>query len=167
VEQIVDLSRLGEFETCKALLNLVNMGVLRPVAPSRRGPKVGLSGDVRDLAQRLEQGAARVLATVAIAAALAGLAWYVNQRGLAWEDPHRGRTFRDNGAQRFLARYSIARISGALEVYHLERGEYPPDLGSLVEAGLVSTRDLSYPWSQGYYYRRKPDGSFALFSPVE
>jgi hypothetical protein len=167
VEAIVDLSRLGEFETCKALLNLVNMGVLSPVAPARRGAKVGLTGDVRDLAQRLEQGAARAVATVAIAAALAGLAWYVNQRGLAWEDPHGGRTFRDNGAQRFLARYGIARLSGALEVYRLERDEYPPDLGSLVEAGLVSRRDLSYPWSQGYYYRRRPDGGFALFSPVE
>ena len=39
VAAIVDLSRLGEFETCKALLNLVNLGYLGPAEPGfRRAP---------------------------------------------------------------------------------------------------------------------------------
>ena len=32
---------------------------------------------------------------------------------------------RDNTAQRFLARYQVGRLRGALEVYRLEKGEYP------------------------------------------
>ncbi len=52
----------------------------------------------------------------------------------------------------------MERLRGALEVYRLERGEYPDVLGRLVEAGLASGRDLRYPWSQEYYYRRRPEG---------
>ena len=35
VEKLIDLSRLGEFETCKALLNLVNLSFLKPIPRSR------------------------------------------------------------------------------------------------------------------------------------
>ena len=46
VQQIIDLSRLGEFETCKALLNLLNQGYLKvdalrkPVAGEKPGRRV-------------------------------------------------------------------------------------------------------------------------------
>src|SRR5574342_1183510 len=36
VERIVDLSRLGEFEACKGLLTLGNIGLLRAIPPARR-----------------------------------------------------------------------------------------------------------------------------------
>jgi hypothetical protein len=74
---------------------------------------------------------------------------------------------RDNGAQRFLARSQLARLRGALEVYRLEQGAYPERLEALVEAGLASPRDLRYPWSQQYHYRRRPEGRFVLLPPVE
>ena len=38
---------------------------------------------------------------------------------------------------------------------------------NLVDAGLASARDLTYPWEQPYYYRRRPEGRFVLLSPVE
>ena len=57
-------------------------------------------------------------------------------------------------------------LRGALEVYRLERGEYPDALGRLVDAGLASGRDLSYPWSEPYFYRRS-EGRFVLLPPVE
>ncbi len=167
VEKIIDLSRMGEFEACKALLNLVNLGFLRPVPPSRRSAAAEVGAYARDWQLRLRKGASRLLATLAIAAALAAVAWYVNERGFAWADPGGGHTFRDNGAQRFLARYQMARLSGALEVYRLERGDYPDELPALVKAGLVGRRDLRYPWTQPYYYRRKAEGGFVLLSPVE
>jgi hypothetical protein len=164
VERIGELSRLGEFETCKALLNLVNAGYLDPLMPSRRAHAVGdfASG----WGSRIRAFTARAAATLAIAAALAGLAYWVDQRGFGW-GVSPGIALHDNGAQRFLARYQLARLRGALEVYRLERGEYPDHLGQLVEAGLASPRDLRYPWSQDYYYRRRPEGRFVLLPPVE
>jgi hypothetical protein len=165
VDKIVDLSRLGEFETCKALLGLVNLGYLKALAPTRRAAKV-VGAYARDWQGRLRSAVARVGATLLIAAALAGLAVWVDERGLTFGDAA-GTRPRDNGAQRFLARNQMARLRGALEVYRLETGEYPEHLSDLVEADLASARDLRYPWSEDYYYRRRPQGRFVLLPPVE
>jgi hypothetical protein len=163
VEKIVDLSRLGEFETCKALFNLVNLGYLKPIAPANRAA-AAVGAYAQDWQARIRRGAARVAATIVIAAALAAIGYWVDRRGLF--DPG-GLSLRDNTAQRFLARYQMERLHAALEVYRLERGEYPDALGLLVEAGITSRRDLSYPWSEPYFYRRKPDGRFVLLPPLE
>jgi hypothetical protein len=163
VEKLVDLSRLGEFETCKALTALLNLGHLRAVGPARRTSTVGAYA--HDGWARVRAGAGRVLATVAVAAALAGVAYWVDQRGLGAGQG--GETLRDNGAQRWLARFQLARLRGALEVYRLEHGEYPGALGALVEAGLTTPRDLRHPWSQEYVYRRRAEGGFVLLPPVE
>jgi hypothetical protein len=165
VEKIVDLSRVGEFETCKALLALVNLGYLKPVAPSRRAA-AAVGGYALDWQGRLRRGASRVVATLAIAAALAGIAYWADRHGVVFGGSG-GAALRDNAAQRFLARYQMERLRGALEVYRLERGEYPEALGALVETGLASPGDLRYPWSQDYHYRRKPGGRFVLLPPVE
>lgn len=164
VEKIVDLSRLGEFEAVKALASLVNLGYLDAIPGASRGGAVGaLAADWRS---RVRAGLASAVATVAIAAALAGIGWWVDQRGLAWGD-RPGASVRDDAAQRFLARYQMERLRGALEVYRLERGEYPPALDGLVETGLAGARDLQYPWAERYYYRRTPAGHFVLLPPFE
>ncbi len=165
VEKMVDLSRLGEFETCKALLNLVTVGYLRPIAPTNRAA-AAVGAYAQDWQARIRRAATRVVATVAIASALAGIAYWVDRRDLAFGGQG-GTALRDNTAQRFLARYQMERLRGALEVYRLERGGYPDGLARLVEAGLASGRDLRYPWTQEYYYRRRPDGRFVLLPPVE
>ena len=165
VEKIADLSRLGEFEACKALFNLVNLGVLRTVAPSRRSAAAEVGAYARDWQQRLRQGATRLLATAAIALALAGLGFFVTERGHAL-DPSGGHAFRDNRPELFVARAQLERLRSALEVYRLEQGEYPEALASLVEADLLAPRDLRYPWSQPYWYRRDGKG-YRLLPPVE
>ena len=165
VEKIVDLSRLGEFETCKALLALVNLGYLKPIPPTNRAA-AAVGAYAQDWQARIRRGAARILATLAIAAALAGIAYWGDRRGLAF-DGQGGAALRDNAAQRFLARYQLERLRVALEVYRLERGKYPAALGELLDAGLASSRDLRYPWSQEYYYRRRSEGRFVLLPPIE
>ena len=166
VERIIDLSRLGEFEACKALVTLVNLEFLAPLAPSR-SRRAAEPGQPRTSGQRFREGAARVAVTVAIAAALAGLGYWLNERGLGPAESAGARPFRDNGAQRFVARYQSARLANALEIYRLERGEYPAELGALVESGILAARDLRFPWSRPYHYRRTAEGGFVLLPPVE
>jgi hypothetical protein len=163
VETIVDLSRLGEFETCKALLALVNLGHLRPIAPARRSAGVGTCAR-GGLGARLRHAMVRIVATVALAAALAGIATWVDARGLATSG---AAGVGDNAAQRFLARAQQARLRSALEVYRVERGEYPPSLAALVDEGLASARDLRHPWPAEWHYRRTGEGAFVLLPPVE
>ncbi len=130
-----------------------------------RGGSVGAYA--RDLQNRTRTWVVRGATTGALAVALAGLALWVDQRGVAIGDAGGVTALRDNVAPRFLARYQLARLRGALDVYRVEKGGYPERLDELVEAGLVSGRDLSHPWSQPYFYRRRPEGGFILLSPVE
>jgi hypothetical protein len=162
-EKIVDLCRLGEFETCKALANLVNLGHLEPVAAAGRA--AAAAGYAQGWRTRLRVGAVGLLATVAIAAAVAGIAFWVDERGIGAE--RAGAQVQDDAPLRFLARYQLERLRGALEVYRAERGEYPPALGDLIEAGLASPVDLRFPWREEYYYRRRPGNRFVLLPPLE
>jgi hypothetical protein len=163
VERIVELSRMGEFQTCKSLLTLVNLQLLRPVPPPRGS--AGMGAYARDWRDRLRHLATGVGATVVLAAVLASLAWLASARGLALE-ARGGPGIRDHAAQRFLARYQLARLGGALEVWRLEHGEYPATLAALVDAGLVEPGNLRYPYGEDYYYRRKLDGGFVLLPPL-
>lgn len=165
VEKIVDLSRLGEFETCKALLNLVNLGYLKPIPPAGRAAAVGTyAADWRGRARGV---ALRAGATLAIAAAVAGIAYWIDARGFALGEWGQAGVLQDNAAQRFVARYQLQRLAGALEVYRLETGELPERLDALEEAGLVTRRDLRHPWRQQYHYRRTPEGRYVLLPPIE
>jgi hypothetical protein len=164
VEKIVDLSRLGEFETCKALSNLVNRGYLGQLVPARRSRAAG--GYARSWKARLGSAALRALSTIAIAAALAGIVTWVDERALTASGPG-GVAVQDQAPRRLLARCAVARLRAAIEVYRTEHGEYPKSLSALVEAGLVSSRDLRFPWREEYSYHRGPDGRFVLLPPLE
>jgi hypothetical protein len=163
VERISDVSRLGEFEASKALFNLVNLGVLRAVPAPHRSAAAKVGARARSWQERVRRGAAGAFATVAIAVALAALVVIVTGGGAAGTAP---RPIDDNRVERFVSRYQVERLRAALEVYRVETGAYPDRLGALVEAGLARPRDLRYPWSQPYAYRRDGDG-YLLAPPVE
>ena len=62
--------------------------------------------------------------------------------------------------------FSCPCLEAALDVYRLERGEYPPSLQALVDTRLVSPSDLRYPWQDAYYYRRVAPQQFILLPPL-
>ena len=164
VDRIADRSRLGEFEASKALFNLVNLGILRAVPPEHRSAAAEVGAYARSWQERVRRGAAGVLATAAIAVALAALALLVLGAGV--EGRSASRLVDDNRVERFVSRYQLERLRSALEVYRVENGVYPPNLDALVETGLARPRDLRYPWSQAYAYRRQGD-RYLLAPPVE
>lgn len=164
VRKLVDLSCLGEFETCKALLNLVNGGFVRPVPGVGRveevAPPTGAGGLGR--AGRL---LGRLVASALLLGALGFLATQVRFEALSL-GRSTATTFTDPAAQRFISRHQIARIEAALEVYLAETGEVPTSLAALVDAGLLGREDLRYPWRDDYYYRRTGPGRFVLLPPL-
>jgi uncharacterized protein DUF4388 len=166
VEQIADLSRLGEFGASKALLTLLNLGYLAAIEPARDAAGAGVRAYARGLGARLRRGAAGLLATTALACGLAAAGWLASDQRAAPREGSHALPLEARAPERFLARYARARLGGALEVYRLERGEYPERLDALVECGLVSRADLRYPRGEDYYYRRAGDGGFVLLPPL-
>jgi hypothetical protein len=55
----------------------------------------------------------------------------------------------------------LHRIQEALEIYYLEKGQYPDHLEAVVTAGLLDPVDLFYRKGISYRYERK-DGQYLL-----
>ncbi len=167
VEKIIDLARLGEFETCKSLFVLVNGDYLRAVAPREavaRGEEIGGLGRA-SLFEKLVAGVGRIAVTLIILALAIPLLLSVKVEGITLVEPG-SRRFGDPAAQRFLGMTQLDRLRSALAVYEVEKGDLPEKLSSLVEAGIVQDEDLHYPWSEPYYYRRMNASSYVLLPPL-
>jgi hypothetical protein len=161
LRKLVDICCLGEFETCKALLNLVNQEFVRPLYPEGREV---LPGDER-LSARLGGMVGRVVATMAVLAGVGFVASALPQEALQ-VGPTPASSFSDPATQRFISRAQQARIEAALEVFQVERGALPETLDALVSAGLLQSNELRYPWREQYYYRRVSDRKFILLPPL-
>jgi hypothetical protein len=161
VRKLVELSCLGEFETCKALFNLVNLEYLRPGQSSGR---VASSGGVVVLVQ-VGGMVARAVVTLLVLAALGFIASRLKPDTWDLGDASAS-SFADPAAQRLLSRSQQVRIEAALEVFRLEKGALPERLEALVEVGLLQQEDLRYPWRDDFYYRRTSDRQFILLPPL-
>ena len=137
VHKIIDMSRLGEFETCKALVALINEGYIAPV----RAKKARATPDRRrggSWAQVALRGLVNVGALGAIVAAVlfmpqSRIELHRNSERVAMEAAARLR------ANRFVA------VSNALDIYRVENGVYPDDLEALVEKGILDKHVLDVP----------------------
>jgi hypothetical protein len=163
VQQILDISRLGEFEALKALNQLIEWEFLRAVPA---GPVKVLAEGIRK-GRRLTMSWAGALVRLAITLTCFG-ATLLLVRSVApgLGTPRTESPARRGAIARVIARDQLARLESALEVYRTEHGEYPPALHALLEGELVSEHDLRYPWKEPYYYRRTTQG-FVLLSPLD
>jgi hypothetical protein len=161
VRQLIDVSCLGEFETCKALLNLVNLEYLRAIYPEGKSRASGGPSFV----ERLGAAAARVGVTVGVLGLLGLVGSWIDFDSVRLSASPSA-SYADPAAQHQISQAQISRIAAALDVYRLEKGEYPEKLEALVDAGLLAREDLHYPWRDGYYYRREASKPFVLLPPL-
>lgn len=147
VEELVDLSRLGAFETWKALANLVERGHLLQITPS----EADLATSTR--ASRFA-GWKGHLATAALAAValllVAAAGWGVQRRQARGEVPGPWDASKEAAAK------DKARFAAA--VYELLRGGPPESPEALVEAGLLAPEDL-------HWLRQKSDPPHVVIEP--
>jgi hypothetical protein len=162
VRKLIDLSCLGEFETCKALTNLVNLGYLKAL------PALGDPDPLQDEVSTLDRVRGTVGRIAVTAVVLGGLVLVAVTSNLnPWSLSGSARTgFEESAVQQAVARAQVSRLEAALDVYRLEKGEYPPSLQALVDTRLVSPSDLRYPWRDLYYYRRVGSQEFILLPPL-
>ncbi|MBK7861784.1 MAG: DUF4388 domain-containing protein [Archangiaceae bacterium] len=162
VRELIDLSTLGEFDTCKALCNLVNLDYLKGLSSSSHGMELDRDDTF------LERSLA-VLGRVVVALVMVGAVGFLVMRadlGAFKLGSASASTYSDPAAQRFISRQQVTRIESALALYRLEKGELPATLEALVETGLLKGDDLRYPWRDGYFYRRTEAGTFVLLPPL-
>jgi hypothetical protein len=168
VQKLVDLSHLGEFETCKALDRLIDAGFIRAL-PQDRPRLPSAEATIGGISARPSARVAAVLGRAfAIAAAVAGIAVFVRLFDSRWVDQPGAREpwgYTDSSLQSEVALGQIRKIEAALAVFEAMTGSYPAALDELVEARLLTLRDLRFPWRQPYNYRRE-GGGYALLRPL-
>ena len=161
-QTLIDLSCLGEFESCKALCNLINLEYLS-ANEAKGGAKVGQFG--QNVGTQRAWGIVGPVAVTSLV--LAAVMFLVTRLDITTIHlgGSTGSTYTDPAIQRFVSRQQMSRISSALEVYRLEHGGLPMTLGDLVQSGLLASDDITYPWRDEYYYRRAESG-YLLLPPL-
>ncbi|MBI3178849.1 MAG: DUF4388 domain-containing protein, partial [Deltaproteobacteria bacterium] len=119
VQKIIDLSRLGEFETCKALVTLMTAGIIAPLVEAKRKPsaEATVGGIYAAPRSRWVPAVTRVLVTAALLGVAAYGAYFLGVSPQTWlgelgTRTHRGYVPADLQAE--LSRGSMARIREAL-----------------------------------------------------
>ncbi len=162
IQRVADASKLGRFEACKAVSQLMDKGLIELDSPSSVGkPKE------RMLGAELLVGLRRTVAWVGvglIVLAGTGVLAYVSlgsgKGSLAKAVPRYESPLLEAGAR--------ARIENALEVWRLEQGTYPQHLEHLVESELLLPIELVYPHGDPWVYRiaeEEPRG-YLLLRPI-
>ncbi len=164
VEEIVALARLGEFETCKALAELIDMGLLAAL-PVKQSVMV----KARNVAELLRDQAlwAMLFVRLFTALVLIGLTLALFAGVYYTRLPHLSRAGPDGKVRRLtldavLGDFQLIRIDRALEVYRFETGRYPASLEKLLEQRLLTQNDLEYPFKAKFIYERHGEGYLLL-----
>lgn len=161
VQRICDLSGLGEFETCKALVTLVEAGYLQPVSARmvrwEGGP---ILPDLRPMIRRAVVQTSVGLLVVGLLAASAQVLGLgaAGSTSVAPADP--------GGPDKALSISRMTRLRSALDVYRLRHGRYPEALDALVSDRLLGEPELRFPFDSPYHYRRTDTG-YLLLPPVD
>jgi hypothetical protein len=163
VQEIVDRSPLGEFETCRILYELIGRQLIEEVRAgvAPRGPAVA--------AKRPSVGSPLLVGLgVLVLVLLAGggllvrsLPWLGHAsraRGLsAWLSPFLSDAESERVATA-LGRSHSQRVEAALEVYYLLNRGYPAELADLVTEGLVPIETLVNAAGEPLAYRASSGG---------
>lgn len=162
VARLIELSMLGEFETAKALSNLLNDGYVRGIASSVKGGD-DFAGESR--ASVFVGVLGRIAGTMLVVGAILVVATRIDF-GAVRLGRSNASSYADPAIQRFVSQQQLSRVAAALEVFKLENGVVPEQLDELVEAKLLSADDLHFPWREPYFYRRTPEGDYVLLPPL-
>jgi len=147
VQKLIDMSRMGEFDACKALATLLEQGYLRVSGSDKhsKNPALlqgGLSGN--------RGRTSLVLSAVVLVALLIaiGLTLRASSGGSAI---NAGASIPD-AMKMALAKAQQRRITHALEIARYEDGAYPASLSRLIELKLLESSDLEFPIGRPFVY---------------
>ena len=148
VQEMIDRSRLGEFEALKSLCELMNAGFIRVIKPT--------TGDTDDALMPVQVSFAQVLQVLVRVAVTVGLvlaAFVLVERAFGALGETDALVYTKDPVERRLANAQLRVLARALEVYRLQSGRYPSTLDDLVDSRLLLERDLRFPFERRYYYR--------------
>jgi hypothetical protein len=147
VSDIAYRSLLGDFETCKTLVELSGFGLIKPVKVPVSKPKTEESAQET----RRRRGIVTLLSGLLFAGILIFVLFSVIARsGGKLNLLSQVTSLKAVTVRQAIVDSQIKRLMLALETYRLEKGSYPLDLQDLVQAGFILESDTTYPFEAPY-----------------
>ena len=152
VEEINDLSSLGEFDTYRVLSELLTRNLVEEVrrSPVRAG-RIG-APDRR----WLDAIVGTILGAVVLGLVAHGLAGLRDNPWAPWRAT--AVVAASEQLRRHASQSRLERIEGAIQVFYLDRGGFPEALDRLWANGYLDPADIFDPWGRPYGYRLSPGG---------
>ena len=149
VQDVVDRSSLGEFDTYRMLYELLNRNFIEEVTLA--------DAPVQAAAGALGPSAfPRVLVVLVAVVALLSLLTLHRNPLTPWHLAGAGA--QTERLKTFASRGRLERIARSLEVFYLDTGTLPGSLDLLATAGYLSASDLLDPWGRPYAYQLASQG---------
>jgi len=147
VSEITYRTLLGDFETSKALLDLMGFGLIRPVKVPASTPKTEESAEKT----KKRKGFIAMVSGLLFA----GILLFILLGTLARSGGRLSIISQITSEKTFVIRDAIVkaqtrRLTLGMEAYRLEKGAYPDILEDMVQTGFVLESDISYPFNSPY-----------------
>lgn len=161
ISEILEMSNLGEYVTCKALLTLQERGWIAIDSYVPR-PETGRAAQLPGRRGRNWVLSSALFGASAVSVLLAALVLGRGLGGTEWTAV-KGR----EAMARLFNQQARLLVIDALELYRLERGSYPERLEDLAEARLLDPETLHLKGDNEFSYRREGPLQFRLhISPI-
>jgi len=149
VQEVIDRSGLNEFETCKALFELLNRQLIRAVVPSAEA----------------EEAPRRLFSPMAVLAGILTplvLVWVGISIVLTPYHPLNHFPTSDNKAHRamdtYRARAQLQTIQGAITLFRMREGRYPKNLEEMAARGYIPLGFSYGPFGQAVQFQSTENG---------
>jgi hypothetical protein len=152
VKNIIDLSRLGEFDSSRLLKDLLDWDLIEETAIAKVSKAPGYKESRGDILHYVNQGL--IVSAIFLSLIVIILFFEIN--------PFDFFTMGDNSRKSIqfsklaLQELRAWEIHDALEIYFLENNKYPENINELIKAHLIIPERADY--VNRYEYKRKPGG---------
>jgi hypothetical protein len=144
VREIIDLLALPEFETFRALSEMLTRSLIEKVDTAKEAGQVARSGRVVPVVAGLLARTALVVGVVAAVGSLAlnpATPWRLIQAAPMTEQ-----------LRLYAAMARLEQVERAVQVFYLDAGAFPRNLGALVEYGYLDPSALTDPWGRPFEF---------------
>lgn len=161
VQEIIDLSKLGHFETCKILSNLYSNGIINKVR-EQSAAKMAMPNVFNEIKDAITPYLKYINYGVVILI-LIYISFYLR---LTESLSFNYYSYKEGAGylNEYIVRNRINSIRFALETYYYENGAYPKNLNLLFEQKFLLKKDLIDSWGNEYNYEILSQNAYKIYS---